>query len=159
MIYASAITLNIFSGSSQIWPTLRFNSSSFISINLQCSLYVCMFIYFVVVVAQSLGRCLILLQHLTLQAPLSMGFPRQEYWSGLPFPSPGIFPTQGSNPHLLPWQVESLPLSHQNNPSVYLTEFNLLCLSFRITINCIYFFLPYSIFKCQIKLEVDISSF
>ena len=24
-----------------------------------------------------------------LQAPLSMGFPRQEYWTGLPFPSPG----------------------------------------------------------------------
>ena len=31
------------------------------------------------------------------QAALSMGFSRQEYWSGLPFPSPGIFPTQGSN--------------------------------------------------------------
>ena len=31
------------------------------------------------------------------QAPPSMGFSRQEYWSGLPFPSPGIFPTQGSN--------------------------------------------------------------
>ena len=27
------------------------------------------------------------------EAPLSTGFPRQEYWSGLPFPSPGIFPT------------------------------------------------------------------
>ena len=27
-----------------------------------------------------------------LQAPLSMGFPRQEYWSELPFPSPGDFP-------------------------------------------------------------------
>ena len=27
-----------------------------------------------------------------LQAPLSMGFPRQEYWSGLPFPSPGGLP-------------------------------------------------------------------
>ena len=26
------------------------------------------------------------------QAPLSMGFPRQEYWSGLPFPSPRDFP-------------------------------------------------------------------
>ena len=26
------------------------------------------------------------------QAPLSMGFPRQEYWSGLPFPSPGDIP-------------------------------------------------------------------
>ena len=25
----------------------------------------------------------------TCQAPLSMGYPRQEYWSGLPFPSPG----------------------------------------------------------------------
>ena len=31
------------------------------------------------------------------QVPLSMEFSRQEYWSGLPFPSPGIFPTQGSN--------------------------------------------------------------
>ena len=29
------------------------------------------------------------------QAPLSMGFPRQEYWSVLPFPSPGDFPDQG----------------------------------------------------------------
>ena len=27
-----------------------------------------------------------------LQAPLSMGFPRQEYWNGLPFPSPGNLP-------------------------------------------------------------------
>ena len=43
----------------------------------------------------------------------SMGFSRQEYWSGLPCPPPGIFLTQGSNPHLLHWQVDSLPLSHQ----------------------------------------------
>ena len=45
------------------------------------------------------------------QAPLSMGFSRQKYWSGLPFPSPGdmenpgypwvSFPTLGSNPDLL----------------------------------------------------------
>ena len=35
------------------------------------------------------------------QAPLSMGFSRQKYWSGLPFPSPGVFQTQGSNPSLL----------------------------------------------------------
>ena len=34
-------------------------------------------------------------------ASLSMGFSRQEYWSGLAFPSPGIFLTQGSNPGLL----------------------------------------------------------
>ena len=31
------------------------------------------------------------------QAPPSMGFSRQEYWSGLPFPSQEIFPTQGLN--------------------------------------------------------------
>jgi len=42
-----------------------------------------------------------------LQAPLSMGFSRQEYWSGLPCPPPGDFLTQGLNPslqHLLHWQ-------------------------------------------------------
>ena len=30
-----------------------------------------------------------------LQSPLSMGFPRQEHWSGLPFPSPGDLPDPG----------------------------------------------------------------
>ena len=35
------------------------------------------------------------------QAPLSMGFFRQEYWSGLSFSPLGLFPTQWSNPHLL----------------------------------------------------------
>ena len=35
------------------------------------------------------------------QASLSIGFSRQEYWSGLPFPSPGHLPDQGSNPGLL----------------------------------------------------------
>ena len=33
-----------------------------------------------------------------LQAPLSMGFPRQEYWSGLPFPAPGDLPNPGIEP-------------------------------------------------------------
>ena len=32
------------------------------------------------------------------QAPLSMGFPRQEYWSGLPFPSPGDLSNPGIEP-------------------------------------------------------------
>ena len=35
------------------------------------------------------------------QAPLSVEFPRQEYWRGLPFPSPGDLPNQGSNLCLL----------------------------------------------------------
>ena len=34
------------------------------------------------------------------QAPLSMGFARQEYWSGLPFPPPGHLPSLGSDPSL-----------------------------------------------------------
>ena len=49
-----------------------------------------------------------------------MGFLRQGYCSGLPFPSPVIFQTQGSNPrlvHLLHWQANSLPLSHQGSPN------------------------------------------
>ena len=46
-------------------------------------------------------------------APLSKGFSRQEYWSGLPCPPPGDLPDQGSNPCLLcllHWQASSLPL-------------------------------------------------
>ena len=35
-----------------------------------------------------------------LQAPLSMGFPRQEYWSGLPIPTPGDLPNPGIKPTL-----------------------------------------------------------
>ena len=33
-----------------------------------------------------------------LQAPLCMGFPRQKYWIGLPFPSPGDIPNLGTEP-------------------------------------------------------------
>ena len=43
---------------------------------------------------------------------LSVGFPRQEHRSGLPFSSLRIFLTQRSNLHPLHWQVDSLPLSH-----------------------------------------------
>ena len=47
------------------------------------------------------------------QAPLSMGFSKQEYWSELPVPSPGDPLNLGTAPAslcLLPWQVGSLPL-------------------------------------------------
>ena len=53
----------------------------------------------------------------TYLASPSMGFSRQEYWSGLPFPSLGIFPTQGSNPSLLPCRQLLYHLSHQRSPS------------------------------------------
>ena len=43
-----------------------------------------------------------------LQAPLSMGFSRQEYWSGLPSPPPGDFPNPGMEPMSPALQVDSL---------------------------------------------------
>ena len=49
------------------------------------------------------------------QAPLSMGFPRQEYWSGLPFPPPGDLPDPGIEPSLLHCRQILYPLSHLGN--------------------------------------------
>ena len=43
------------------------------------------------------------------QAPLSMGFSRQEYWSGLPFPSPGDLPNPGIEPRFPALQADALP--------------------------------------------------
>ena len=52
------------------------------------------------------------------QAPLSMAFSRQEYYSGLPFPFQGIFLTQELNPGLLHlWQILYL-LSYEGSPLV-----------------------------------------
>jgi len=45
-----------------------------------------------------------------------MGFPRQEYWSGLPFPSPGDLPDPGIKPTSPALQPDSLLLSHQGSP-------------------------------------------
>ena len=42
------------------------------------------------------------------QAPLSMDYSRQEYWSGYPFPSPGDLPDPGTEPRSLALQVDSL---------------------------------------------------
>ena len=59
--------------------------------------------------------------YVACQAPLSMGFSRQEYWSGLTFATPGIFLIQGSNLHLLGllnWQVSSLPLAPPRKPNI-----------------------------------------
>ena len=63
-----------------------------------------------------------------LQAPLSMGFFRQEYWCGLPFPPPGDLPNPGTKTHiscvycirrsiLYPWAIWEAPeiqMHHQN---------------------------------------------
>ena len=49
-------------------------------------------------------------------APLSVGFPRQEHWSGWPFPPPGELPNPEIEPESPALQVDSLPLSHWGNP-------------------------------------------
>ena len=70
------------------------------------------------------GMCVCKLSHVRLsaipwtvahQAPRSMGFSRQEYWSGLPFPLPGDLPDPGNkltSQCLLHWHADFLPLSH-----------------------------------------------
>ena len=54
------------------------------------------------------------------QSPLSIGFSRQEYWSGLPFPSPGHLPDPGTEPMFLmsPALADGffLPLAHPEKP-------------------------------------------
>ena len=58
------------------------------------------------------------------QAPLSMGFSRQEYWSGLPFPSPGDLPDPGIEPRIADSIADCVQhcrqtlycLSHQRSP-------------------------------------------
>ena len=50
------------------------------------------------------------------QAPPSMGFSRQEYWSGLPFPSPGGLPDPGIELGSPALQADSLPSESPGNP-------------------------------------------
>ena len=50
------------------------------------------------------------------QASLSIGFSRQEYWSGLPFPSLGDLPKQGIEPGSPALQVDSLPSEPPGKP-------------------------------------------
>ena len=50
------------------------------------------------VAAKSLQSCLTLCDCMVCSLPPSMGFSRQEYWSGLPFPSPGDLPDPGIEP-------------------------------------------------------------
>ena len=50
------------------------------------------------------------------QAPRSMGFSRQEFWSGLPFPSPGDLPNSGIEPRSPALQTDALPSEPLGKP-------------------------------------------
>ena len=60
---------------------------------------------------KSLGRVQLFATPWTVahQAPLSMGFSRQEYWSRLPFPSPGDLPDPGIEPESPALYADTLP--------------------------------------------------
>ena len=52
----------------------------------------------------------------TRQVPLSIGFSRQEYWSGLPFPFPGDLPDPGIKPGSPALRADSLPTELPGKP-------------------------------------------
>ena len=56
------------------------------------------------------------------QAPLSMEFSRQEYWSGLPFPSPGDLPNPGIKPGSSALQADTLPSEPPGKPHIKINK-------------------------------------
>ena len=65
------------------------------------------------------------------QASLSMESSRQDYWSGLPFPSPGDLLDPGIEIGLLPllhWQADSLPLALPGSPHIYIYIYIYICI-------------------------------
>ena len=75
---------------------------------------------------QSLGHVQLFVTLWTVahQAPLSMRFPRQDYWSGLPFPPLGDLPDPGIELSLLHWQ-ETLLMSHLQSPKASIAHSSL----------------------------------
>ena len=78
------------------------------------------------------------------QVPLSMGFSRQEYWSGLPFPplgdlpNPGIKPTSPVSPAL---QADSLPTEPSGNPQEGHSQYSISIRKSNITSHTIFFYI------------------
>ena len=62
------------------------------------------------------------------QAPLSMGFSRQEYWSGLPFPSPGYLPNSGIEPVSSTFQADTLTSEPPEKPNKFCIYSQSFCL-------------------------------
>ena len=84
------------------------------------------YIIIIIIICLITQLCLTLRSHglyIACQAPLSVGFPRQEYWSGLPFHSPGDLPDQENGSPSL--QADSLPSEPPGKPTNILktTEF------------------------------------
>ena len=85
-----------------------------------------------------------------LQAPLSRRFMRQEYWSGLPYPSPGDLPHPGIELRSPALQADSLPLSHLGSPMhiyIYIYKSNKILVHINYQVK-IYAYVCSVIFDC-----------
>ena len=78
--------------------------------------------------AQSFSRVRLFatLWTIVCQAPLSKGFSKQEYWSGLPFPSPGVLSNPGMEPESPVLQADSLPSEPPGKSNILETQTELL---------------------------------
>ena len=102
-----------------------------------------------VLVAQSV-RLFVTTSTIAHQAPLSMGFSRQEYWSGLPGPPPGDLPNPETEPRSPALQAGSLlpEISTENKSNGNLIKFNSfakVCL-----VKAVVF--PVVMYGCEIRL-------
>ena len=80
-------------------------------------IYIYIYIYIVKVKLKFLSHVRLFATPWTVayQAPPSLGFSRQEYWSGVPFPSPGDLPNPGIEPGSPALQADALPSEPPGN--------------------------------------------
>ena len=82
-------------------------------------LYIYIYFIYIYIYAQSCPT-LCDTMDVTYQAPPSMGFSRQECWSGLPFPSPGDLPDPGIEPRSPALQADALPSEPPGKSYIYI---------------------------------------
>ena len=89
------------------------------------------------------------------QAPLSMGFSRQEYWSGFPCPSPGDLPNPGIKPGSLALQANSLQSEPPGKPNLIrerLKDHN------TVKLSCVKYFYTKNVWKETLKVVLTVIS-
>ena len=84
-----------------------------------------------------------------LQALLSMEFPKQEYWSGLPFPFPRHLPDPGIEPRSPALQADSLPSEPSGKPTFYETSMSKDLGWYLIYIRCLISFCKFELRKTK----------
>ena len=91
--------------------------------------------------------------------PCPWDSPGKNTRAGCHFLQQGIFPTQGSNPHVLHWQAHSLPLRHQGSPCIhiYIHTHIYICVLFFISQMTILWSPVWRPLQCQLKLLAPLS--